>query len=606
VQPVNDDGLDAIAQEFSPRYERHGDDLIVIDVRGLERLLGAPPAIAHELRREAAGRGVRAHVAIAGTRIAAVALALARPGITVVDPGQEAAALAAIPINILEKISYLDPGPLLFLRVGSTVSTRAGHSLSPARPADQPPKGPHPHGAPVSDLQRWGLKTLGELAALPAAELSARLGQEGLAWQAIARGEDLHPLVPTLADERFVSTLELEWPIEGLEPLSFVLTRLLEPLSTRLERHDRGAAVLHVHLGLVTKVVHARRLELPAPLREVRTLRTLALVDLESHPPPAAIDCVSIVIDPTPARVLQHTLFSRAQHNPDVISTLLARLGALMGQDRIGAPALVDTYRPGAFAMAAFITARGAPCLGSVGPSLSSGVARRSAGGAKAGPPRAEDLALERSLSRSGEACHDDALRRPELANTLNSVLRRFRQSIPARVIVESERPVRVTTDRRGFAGGSVVACAGPWRTSGAWWEGEAEAAPAAIPSRATFALRATVAKGRPLAHCSSPGLSASEGGRRGISEETRRGWPASAEATARPPELARRIASEGGGPGASEKKLAGQVEGAGRASAILPSWNRDEWDVALNDGAVYRLFQDRETGGWFIEGIVD
>ena len=54
------------------------------------------------------------------------------------------------------------------------------------------------------------------------------------------------PLVPTLAEERFDASLELEWPIEGLEPLSFVLTRLLEPLSTRLERRDRGAAVLHV------------------------------------------------------------------------------------------------------------------------------------------------------------------------------------------------------------------------------------------------------------------------------------------------------------------------------------------------------------------------
>jgi hypothetical protein len=38
----------------------------------------------------------------------------------------------------------------------------------------------------------------------------------------------------------------------------------------------------------------------------------------------------------------------------------------------------------------------------------------------------------------------------------------------------------------------------------------------------------------------------------------------------------------------------------------ILPSWDRDEWDVALSDGAVYRIFQDRATGGWFIDAIVD
>src|SRR5947209_14285015 len=116
----------------------------------------------------------------------------------------------------------------------------------------------------------------------------------------MARGEDTHPRVPSRADERFDATLELEWPIEGLEPLSFVLTRLLEPLSTRLEARDRGAAALHVALRLVTRETHRRCLELPSPLRDVRTLRTLALLDLESHPPAAAIDQVTITIDPTP------------------------------------------------------------------------------------------------------------------------------------------------------------------------------------------------------------------------------------------------------------------------------------------------------------------
>ncbi len=170
----------------------------------------------------------------------------------------------------------------------------------------------------------------------------------------------MRPLVPALPEERFEGTLELEWPIEGLEPLSFVLTRLLEPLSTRLERRDRGAAVLHVLLRLGPPAergeIHARRLELPTPMRDVRTLRTLALLDLESHPPPAPIDRVTIAIDPTPGRVLQHTLFTRAHPTPEQLSTLLARLGALMGQDRIGAAATVDSYRPGAFAMKPFAT----------------------------------------------------------------------------------------------------------------------------------------------------------------------------------------------------------------------------------------------------------
>src|SRR5438874_535970 len=270
----------AIASEFSPRYECHGADLVSIDVSGLERLLGPPRAIGGELQREAAARGVRAHIAVAATRMAALVLAIARPGLIVVPRGGEAAALAPMPIGVLEKVVD-DDGT----QSAQSAQKQGDHNKS-ARAA-------------VAAFKQWGIKTLGELAALPPADLAARVGKRALAWQAIARGEDVRPLVPTLAEERFEATLDLEWPIEELEPLSFVLTRLLEPLSTRLERRDRGAAVLHVLLRLVTpgadgsgRETCARRLELPTPMRDVRALRTLALLDLESHPLPAAIDRV--------------------------------------------------------------------------------------------------------------------------------------------------------------------------------------------------------------------------------------------------------------------------------------------------------------------------
>jgi hypothetical protein len=34
--------------------------------------------------------------------------------------------------------------------------------------------------------------------------------------------------------------------------------------------------------------------------------------------------------------------------------------------------------------------------------------------------------------------------------------------------------------------------------------------------------------------------------------------------------------------------------------------WDRDEWDVALGDGAICRVFRDRVTGRWFLEGVLD
>jgi len=468
--------LTELAEAFSPRYERHGVPLVIIDIRGLDRLIGSPSTIGGELRREAAARGLRAHIAIARTRTAAMVLALSSPGVRVADAGQEAEALAPISINILEKLDQ-------DLASGSTLQARGVPVPTPDA------RRPKPADAVLAVLTRWGIRTLGEFAALPSADLAARLGRDGLAWQVIARGEDTRPLVPSRADERFESALELEWPIEGLEPLSFVLTRLFEPLSTRLEARDRGAAALHIELGLVTRERHQRSLELPSPLRDVRTLRTLALLDLESHPPAAAIDRVAITIDPTPGRVLQHTLFTRPHPTPEQLSTLLARLGALMGQDRIGTPAQVDSYRPGAFEMKPFAIER----------ELQPQSSQRS---------RSSQNGLQPKNS-AVSACS---------AADVTTALRRCRQPVPARVAVGGDgRPVRVTTDRRGFAGGGVTACVGPWRTSGEWWQTNT----------------------RDRSH-----------------------------------------ASEG--------------------------WDRDEWDVALNDGAVYRIFRDRSTEAWFVEAIVD
>ena len=474
-----------IAQAFSPRYECHRDDLVSIDVTGLERLLGvrrptAPPwnpeprtpeprtpesrvpesRVSEELVWALRAKGVRGHVAVAGTRVAALVLAHARPGVTVVEHGGDAAALATVPIDVLARVAEF---------------------VVPPRQANQK-EARRAEVAGVKTFTQWALRTLGELAALPAPDVTARLGRQALIWQAIARGEDVRPLVPSEPEERFEGTLDLEWPIEGLEPLSFVLTRLLEPLSTQLERRDRGAAVLHVTLDLVTREVHARHLQLPSPLRDVRTLRTLALLDIESHPPAGAIDRVTVIIDPTPGRVVQHTLFTRAQPTPDRLSTLLARLGAVMGQDRIGAPVALDTHCPGAFAMRAFATE------------------------------------------------HPAVVRRPDISDRrppIVSAFRRCRHPVPARVVVEAGRPVRVTSDRQGFAGGRVLTATGPWRSSGHWWEVDAATSPAP----------------------------------------------------------------------------------AAPASRDLPGerpWDRDEWDVTLSDQARYRIFQDRRTKAWFIEGMFD
>jgi protein ImuB len=327
-------------------------------------------------------------------------------------------------------------------------------------------------------LTKWGIRTLGQLTSLSGPDLHERLGERGAYWQSLARGLDARPMVPWVDDVPFEMALELEWPIEGLEPLSFVLARLLEPLAARLERADRGAAVLYTSLRLTSRTVFTRTLQLPAPMRDPKTLRTLILLDLESHPPDAPIDIVRLFIEPTPAKVLQWTLLERAQPAVEQVSTLIARLTALMGEGHVGSPALIDTWKPGAFEMQPF---------------------------------RVRDA----SATSPVNAKSDDALQEAKL----HAALRRFRFPVPTRVVVQEGRPIRVQTDRQGFTSGAIVQAAGPWRTSGNWWE--------------------------------TPGP---------------------------------RMKSENGG----------------------DAWDRDEWDVAMPDGTVYRLVVEREVGQWFLEGVID
>jgi protein ImuB len=425
----------SIARDFSPRVMRAGDHDILLDVSGLGRLIGEPAAIAAEIDRAVREAPLRASVAIAPTQTTARLLAGVNGSAATVVVGDPSVALAPLAVRNLQRLEILPP------RMNVRDRER-----------------------PYEIFESWGIATLGDLVALPAADLASRLGRRGSALQRLARGLDARPFVPDGETPRYLERLELEWPIDELEPLSFVLARLLDPLSAALERADRGAAAVHLDLRLTDRSTHARVLQLPAPMRDARVLRTLLLLDLESHPPSAAIDSVTIEVDPAPARITQFSLLERALPSPETLSTLTARLSALVGESRVGAPALVDTHRPGAFEMRQF---------------------------------QPESAARENADHPASDAG----------VGRVDAVMRRQRVPPAIRVNVERGRPVFLSASRRGMPSGAVTQAAGPWRTSGGWY-GE--------------------------------------------------------------------------------------------------SWNRDEWDVALRSGAICRIFQDRSTGRWFLDGVYD
>ena len=484
------DTLVRVAQSFSPRVEVMG-RLVLCDLTGVERLFGGARDVAGHLRRALVDAGV-VRLAVAPTHTAASLLALGRPGVSVAPtPAAARAALSVLPVATL---AAWDGG-----RDGDSAATGASRATA----GDAPSGWAHPrstHQGPqtrrrvrgqvqmsrgsrraddtarrranqaLDVLRRWGIRTLGVFADLPAAELSSRLGPLGPRWQHAARGDDLAPLVPLIDDEPFDASLELEWPIEGLEPLSFVLGRVLEPLSVRLERADRGAAVLHTELHLTTRDTHTRTLQLPAPMRDPKTLRTLILLDLESHPPAAAIDRVVVRVEPTPGRIVQWSLLERAQPSTEQVSTLIARLGALMGESHVGSPALVDSWRPGAFAMK--------PFHGESAGTRDWGL------GTRAGQEQRDSVTRSEKTGLDSVTAARPSPQSP-VPSPCSVAFRRFRLPVPARVTLHDGRPIRLTPDRHGISGGAVVDSAGPWRTSGHWWDESAGTASGAT-SRAT------------------------------------------------------------------------------------------------------------------------
>lgn len=475
--PVAADALSSFAREYSPRVEAARGACVVFDASGLERLFGGPRQLAAHVAGAARARGWTCGVAIAHTRTAALLLAHAGPGETVVPCGREAQALAGLPLALLMHAdaetggapeNATDRGPSeVAARPGSGPPAAAGPARTTAAgsarhyrlaPLPRPPAAPA--ALPLIDtLHRWGLVTIGDLAVLPRAGVHARLGEPGVRWHRLAHGDDLRPLVRETTGEPYTHALALEWPIEGLEPLSFVLARVLEPLCARLERDERGAVGLRLWLRLVSRAVHTSYLQVPSPIRDAKTLRTLLLLHLETRSPDAGIDEVTLTLDVAPGRLLQRSLLARPLPAPDQVSTLVARLGALMGEGRCGQPALVDSARPGTFALLPF-----APTAVPAETPAAGGARRGSVRADQGGSPRTADEGQRHA--RQGEPA---------------AVLRRYRRPLPARVVTAGDgRPTRVTPRLAtlpggggrsgGPVGGVVQEAAGPWRTAGEWW----------------------------------------------------------------------------------------------------------------------------------------
>jgi protein ImuB len=366
---------------FSPRIEAVATQpgTYVLDIQGMSSLFGDSAQLANKLRQRIMAAGFLANVAVSQNFHAAVCLARGRAGVSIVPSGDEVRALGPLPLQVLE--------------------------LEPEQ---------------EETFSSWGISHCAELAALPETDLIARMGQSGKRLRSLARGEWQHLMTPleTSFESELVERVELDHPVEMLEPLLFLLARMIDQLLSRVLSHSHAIASLQVTLKLDAEFHSHQRVVRPAlPLQDARTLLKLLQLDLEAHPPGAAIVALELHAQSAKPHRAQHGLFLPQAPEPGRLEVLLARLRKLLGDERVGSPELLDQNRPDAFRMARFSPP--SPMLKEEQPAFPPAALR------VCRPPQAIGVALNGAS--------------------------------PAQVFWNGQRYI-------------VAELAGPWRLSGQWW----------------------------------------------------------------------------------------------------------------------------------------
>ncbi len=398
--------LGDVADSFSPRVENAGDGVVYLDADGLSALFSSENALVNAMAQRAVSLGLEAHVGLASSKVAAYLAARDGGGARVIPPGEEWRFLGPMSVSLLQ------PSPEL-----------------------------------TATLRRWGILTVGALAALPASAVATRLGPEGLALVRRARGDDEYPLMPRPAPLRFEETAELDYGIETLEPFAFIARGLLERLTARIALRGFVCGDLHLSLGLAGRGHDERTVPVAAASNDVKSLLALLRLHLETYPPAAAVESIRLSAVSERLRPSQLNLFRSAGPAPEQLAVTLARLTAICGADRVGRPVVPDSHRIDAYSIAPFARedeVLGVEVLG-VGERQGPLTANTSTPNTSSSPPNTLSFLAVRAI-------------RP-----------------PRPLIVFRDRG-RLDFVRGEGLCGRVVSAAGPWRVQSDWWNEQASA----------------------------------------------------------------------------------------------------------------------------------
>lgn len=361
--------LPEIAAEFSPSFEQTAPDTVVFRIDGLRRLHGSPNEIAEAIAKRA---GTNVNVAITQNADAAVIAARNFTGITVAPD-----------------LNSLDVSTLPLTQEMAQV------------------------------LESWGIDTLEQLAELPENGLAERFGPQGVYLQQLARGVIHRPLKIFQPQTTYEERIELDHPVSLLEPLLFLIARLLNDQCARMLSNAMAANEVTILLELDDpehgRSEHIRTLRLPVPMRESKSLLKLLQMDLEAHAPQAPTTALSLSLKPVHPRTVQTGIFLPVTPAPDKLELTLARIRGIVGEDNAGIPELLNTHHPHPYRL----------------------------------------------------VMHQPTVSNQQSTVTSIQAFRYFRPALAATVEVTNHRPTRI--DASGIHG-RVLNAAGPWRSSGNWW----------------------------------------------------------------------------------------------------------------------------------------
>jgi len=407
-----------LAFTFSPLVEETTDATLVLDISGQDLLfqstgcaistgeIQSARKVSSEIARRAKDLNIRLNVAVASNPDTAIHAARAFKGITVIECGKELSTIESLSIKTID------------YSLASIDDKRAEEIQE--------------------TFALWGIRTFGDLARLPLPGVAERLGQEGVRLQKLAQGRTNRQLNLVRPPIGFEQLLELEHPIDELEPLSFILSRLLNQLCANLHEYAFATNELKLNLKLQDKSEQQRVITLPVPMRNPKTLLRLLLFEIERELPQAAIVAVAIVAEPVKPRASQTGLFIPLSPEPERLEITLARLAKLVGADNVGSPGILDTHRPDAFRVKKF--------------RLDHKTRRNVKNNSRFAPNAGEAPAL------------------PVMG------LRIFRPPWRADVRTKEGKPTRIDAGNGNTVErvrGHIVCAAGPWRGSGDWWRGD-------------------------------------------------------------------------------------------------------------------------------------